>query len=39
VLRAAALEVAERLSASPEPAARWIGRSALRELRGKGSAR
>jgi len=31
-LHAAALEVAERLSASEEAAARWIGKDAYREL-------
>ena len=31
-LNAAAVTVARRLSASPEPAARWIGRGALKEL-------
>jgi 3-methyladenine DNA glycosylase AlkD len=31
-LHAAAVEVAQRLAASTEPAARWIGKDALREL-------
>ncbi|HEX7123717.1 MAG TPA: DNA alkylation repair protein [Gemmatimonadaceae bacterium] len=31
-LRAAAIELAERLSASSEPAARWVGHDALRDL-------
>ncbi|MGE0462388.1 MAG: DNA alkylation repair protein [Vicinamibacterales bacterium] len=31
-LNAAAVEVAERLAASPESAARWVGKDALREL-------
>jgi 3-methyladenine DNA glycosylase AlkD len=31
-LRAAAISVAERLSASPSAAARWVGKDALREL-------
>ena len=31
-LNAAAVAVAERLSASPEPAARWVGKDALREI-------
>src|SRR5690606_33664096 len=31
-LRAAAIEVSERLSASTDPAARWVGRDALRDL-------
>ena len=31
-LNAAAVAVARRLSASPEPAARWVGKDALREL-------
>jgi 3-methyladenine DNA glycosylase AlkD len=31
-LNAAALEVAERLAASPVPAARWVGKQASREL-------
>ena len=31
-LNAAAVTVARRLAASPEPAARWIGRGALKEL-------
>jgi 3-methyladenine DNA glycosylase AlkD len=31
-LNAAAVTVSRRLSASPEPAARWIGRGALKEL-------
>jgi 3-methyladenine DNA glycosylase AlkD len=31
-LYAAALPVARRLSESPNPAARWVGRDALREL-------
>lgn len=35
-LRAAALEVAERLAASPAPTPRWIGKDALRDLRKKG---
>ena len=32
-LRAAALALAEKLSASTEPAARWVGKDALRDLR------
>lgn len=32
VLHAAAVKLARRLAASPEPAARWVGRDALREL-------
>jgi 3-methyladenine DNA glycosylase AlkD len=31
-LHAAAVAVARRLSASPEPAARWVGKDALRDL-------
>jgi len=31
-LNAAAVAVARRLSASPQPAARWVGKDALREL-------
>jgi len=31
-LQAAATEVAQRLSTSPHPAARWIGKDALREF-------
>lgn len=31
-LNAAAVKVARRLSASPEPAPRWVGRSAVKEL-------
>jgi 3-methyladenine DNA glycosylase AlkD len=31
-LNAAALEVARRLAASPDAAARWVGKDALREL-------
>jgi 3-methyladenine DNA glycosylase AlkD/uncharacterized protein YdhG (YjbR/CyaY superfamily) len=31
-VREAAIEVAARLAASPEPAARWIGKDALRDL-------
>ena len=31
-LHAAAMEVSRRLSASPEPAARWVGKDALRDL-------
>jgi 3-methyladenine DNA glycosylase AlkD len=31
-LHAAALAVAQRLAASPQPAARWVGKDALREL-------
>ena len=31
-LNAAAVEVARRLSASPEAAARWVGRDAFKEL-------
>lgn len=31
-LHAAALEVARRLASSKEPAARWVGKEALREL-------
>ena len=31
-LRAAALESAGRLAASPSPAARWVGKDALRDL-------
>ncbi len=31
-LNAAALETARRLASSPEPAARWVGKDALREL-------
>ena len=31
-LNAAAVAVAQRLSASPQPAARWVGKDALREL-------
>jgi len=34
LLNAASIKVAERLAASPEPAARWVGRDALRELTG-----
>jgi len=34
-LRVAAIEVATRLSASPEKAARWVGNDALREFRKK----
>jgi 3-methyladenine DNA glycosylase AlkD len=34
-LNAAAVEVARRLAASTDPAARWIGRDALRELTAK----
>jgi 3-methyladenine DNA glycosylase AlkD len=37
-LRAAAVKVAERLAASPEPAARWVGKDALRELAKRGRA-
>jgi 3-methyladenine DNA glycosylase AlkD len=33
-LRDASLTVARRLAASPEPSARWVGRDALRDLRG-----
>lgn len=32
-LRKAAMELAERLAASTEPAARWVGRDTLRDLR------
>lgn len=32
VLNAAAMKVARRLSESPEPAARWVGKDALREF-------
>jgi len=32
-LRAAAIAVAERLAASPEPAPRWIGKTTLREMK------
>jgi len=32
-LNASAVAVAQRLAASPEPAARWIGKDALRELK------
>jgi 3-methyladenine DNA glycosylase AlkD len=32
-LRVAAAEVARRLAASPQPAPRWIGKDALKELR------
>jgi len=32
IVKEAALELAERLAASPEPAARWIGKDALRDL-------
>lgn len=32
-LYAAALAVAERLAASPEPAARWVGKDAIRDLK------
>ena len=31
-LKAAATVVAQRLAASPEPAARWVGKDALREF-------
>jgi 3-methyladenine DNA glycosylase AlkD len=31
-LHAAALELARRLSASPEPAARWVGKDALKDI-------
>jgi len=31
-LHAAAITLARRLSASPEPAARWVGRDALKDL-------
>ena len=31
-LHAASVKVARRLAASPEPAARWVGRDALKEL-------
>ena len=31
-LRRAALEVAERLAASADPAERWVGKDAVREL-------
>jgi len=31
-LNAAAVKLARRLAASPEPAARWMGKDALREL-------
>ncbi len=34
VLHDAAVEVSRRLAASPEPAARWIGKGALKELTG-----
>lgn len=34
VLHEAAVEVSRRLAASPEPAARWIGKGALKELTG-----
>ena len=33
VLHAAAIEVAERLAASDDATARWIGKDALRELK------
>ncbi|HKB03913.1 MAG TPA: DNA alkylation repair protein [Gemmataceae bacterium] len=38
-LHAAAVEVARRLADSPEPAARWVGKDALRELTGASVAR
>ena len=34
-LRTAAMEVAQRLAASSDPAARWVGKDALRDLAGK----
>ncbi len=34
-LHAAAVALAKRLSASPQPAARWIGKDALKELTGR----
>jgi len=34
MLSAAAIRVAKHLSASKEPAARWVGKDALRELTG-----
>jgi 3-methyladenine DNA glycosylase AlkD len=34
VLNAASVELARRLADSPEPAARWVGRGALKELTG-----
>jgi 3-methyladenine DNA glycosylase AlkD len=38
-LRAAALESAGRLAASPSPAARWVGKDALRDLAKKAAVR
>jgi 3-methyladenine DNA glycosylase AlkD len=38
-LHAAAVEVARRLAASPDAAARWVGKDALRELTGPAVAR
>jgi 3-methyladenine DNA glycosylase AlkD/uncharacterized protein YdhG (YjbR/CyaY superfamily) len=38
-LRAAAIYLAERLAAAPEPAARWIGKDALRDLTRKSKAK